>query len=304
MAEINLPLLITYNTRGVTPIADVIGALQAADVAIEDAISILPSVIDGLHIERSQINVRSLSQESPLRELFALTLIVAFQDDLKTEIPPLIEDLFKVNIPDSFDSLVTVVTMIVLFYGAAFLKDVAVKAAEDGALRQQVKNLMAQLAANTGKSEEEIRKIFDAKYGKPTTVKRLTKAVQKFFVPSQREGSIPIIFDRNQISSEVIREIPYPEEFTAKEDFERYQSHNDVVLDVHAQDKDKSSSGWAAVPNGISKNRLRMRLIEPVTVGDIWNKDSVKGDITIVSKLTADGYVPSEIHLIRVHNGD
>ncbi|WP_426236192.1 hypothetical protein [Pararhizobium sp. DWP1-1-3] len=301
MAQINLPLLITYDTKGLTPIADVIAALQAADTAIDDAISLLPSLIDGLQVEHSQINVRHLSQESPLRELFALTLIVAFQDDLKTEIPPMIEDLFKVNIPDTYDSIVTVATMIVLFYGAAFLKDAAVKAVENGTLRAQVNNLISQLANSTGRSEEEIKKIFDAKYGSPSAVKRLTKAVQGFFIPSQREGATPISFDRQKIGREVIKEIPCAEEFSAKEDFERYQSHNDVDLEIHAQDKDKINSGWAAVPNGICEKRLRMKLIDPVTVADIWNRDSVRGDVTIVSKLTADGYVPSEIHLTRIH---
>lgn len=302
MAELRLPIQITYDTKGTTPLADVIAALQAADTAIQDAISLLPSLIDGVHIERSQINVRSLSQESPLRELFMVALIVAFQDDLKTEVPPVLEDLFRVNIPDSYDSLVTVVTMIVLFYGASFLKDAAVKAVEDGALRQKLDNIVAQLSANTGKSPEEIGKILDAKYGKPATGKRLAKAVQRFFIPSQREGGVPISFDRELVEPAVIREIPFADELDEKEDFERYESHNDVTLEIHAQDKDKINTGWAAVPKGISENRLRMKLIEPVTAQDIWTKDTIKGDITIVSKLTGDGYVPTEIHLTRIHS--
>jgi hypothetical protein len=303
MAELILPLRITYDTRRSTPLPDVIAALQAADAAIHDAVSLLPSLIDGIHIERTQINVRSLSQESPLRELFAVALIVAFQDDLKAEIPPLIEELLKVNIPDSYDSLVTIVTMIVLFYGAAFLKDAAVKAVENGALRHQLENIISQLAENTGKSPDEIRKILAAKYGKPATVKRLAKAVAGFFIPSQREGGIPIAFDRKRIEPEVIKEIPYAEEFSEKEDFERYESHSNVTLEIHAQDKDKINTGWAAIPKGLSESRLRMKLVEPVTVGDIWTKETVQGDVTIVSKLTGDGYVPSEIHLLHVHPG-
>lgn len=283
---------------------DVIAALQAADIAIQDAVSLLPSLIDGVHIERSQINVRSLSQESPLRELFVVSLIVAFQDDLKTEIPPMLEDLFKVNIPDSYDSLVTVVTMIVLFYGASFLKDAAVKAVEDGALRRKLDNIVDQLAKNTGKSKEDIKKILDAKYGKPATVKRLAKAVQGFFIPSQREGGVPILFDRERVESEVVKQIPYAEEFSAKEDFERYDSYDDVTLEIHAQDKDKINTGWAAVPKGVTESRLRMKLVDPVTAHDIWTKDTVRGDITIVSKLTSDGYTPAEIHLTAVRNSD
>lgn len=301
MASISVPLSIVYDTKGATPLADVIAALQAADIAINDAVSLLPSFVNGLHIENSRVNVRVLSQESPLREIFLVALIVAFQDDLNSEIPPMLEDLLKVNIPDSYDSIVTVVTMIVLFYGAGFLKDAALKLVEDGSLRRQVKNLIAQLSARTGKSEDEIRKVLEAKYGKPGPVKRLAKAVHGFFLPSQREGGVPIDFDRERVPSEVIREIPYAEEFDEKEDFERYESHSGVTLEIHAQDRDKINTGWAAVPKGLADSRLRMKLIEPVTAHDLWTKDTVVGDITLIFKITADGYVPHEIHLTHVY---
>lgn len=304
MATLNVPLSITYQTKGLTPIPDIIAALQAADTAIQDATSLLPSLIDGLRIEQTQIHVRALSQESPLRELFLVTLLVAFQDELQSEIPPVIEDLFRTQIPDSYDSIVTIVTMIVIFYGAAFLKDAAVKAAENGALRRQLNNLIAQLAASTEKSEDEIRKILDAKFSKPGPVKRLAKTVGEFFRPSQREGAAAVVFDRARMEPDAVREVPYGEEFAAKEDFERYRSYSAVTLDIHAQDKDKSSTGWAAIPVGITPQRLRMKLIEPVTAQDVWTRDTIKGDITIVSRLTADGYVPQEIHLTRVYPAD
>ncbi|WP_158528590.1 hypothetical protein [Sinorhizobium meliloti] len=283
-----------------TPIGDVITALQAAEIAIEDAVSLLPSLLPGVHIENSSINVRSLSQESPLRELFALTLIVAFQDDLKTEIPPMIEKLFDIRISEQYDSIVTVATMIVLFYGAALLKDAAVKTLENGALRRQVDALLAQMSEATGMSEERVRAIFDAKYSKPGPVKRLAKAVRGFFVPTQREGGVSVIFDRNRVHRDVIREVPYPQEFKDKEDFEKYTPKYGATLEIHAQDKDKINTGWAAVPRGITDRRLRMKLVEPVMAPDLWNRDHVTADIIVVSKLTADGYVPSEIQITKI----
>lgn len=55
MVEFRVPLSIVYETSGATPIMDVVAALQAADAAIQDAISLLPSLIDGVQIEQSQI---------------------------------------------------------------------------------------------------------------------------------------------------------------------------------------------------------------------------------------------------------
>ncbi len=214
----------------------------------------------------------------------------------------MIESLFDVDIPDDYDSIVTFVAAVVLVYGASFLRDAAIKVVEDGALRRQLDSMVNQLAQSTKKTPEEIKKILDTKYGSPGPVKRIAKTVGKFFKPSQREGAKAVTFDRNRIEPEVIREIPYSDEFSAKEDFERYQAFNDVQLEIHAQDKDKISTGWAAIPVGLSDRRLKMKLVEPVSASDIWTKSSISGDITLVSKLTATGYSPQEIHLLRVND--
>lgn len=58
--------------------------------------------------------------------------------------------------------------------------------------------------------------------------------------------------------------------------------------------------GWAAVPKGITDKRLRMKLIEPITASDIWNKDTITADIVLVHHLAADGYVPAEIQVLRI----
>lgn len=300
MTEISLPVSITYDTSGTTPIPDIIAALQAADAAIQDAVSLLPSFIDGLKIDHSTVRVRLLSQESPLKELFIVGIIAALQSDLQREVPQLVEEVLNVDIPAGYDSIITFVVAIVLVYGASFLKDAAIKAVEDSALRRQLSNMIEQLGKSTNKTPEEIKRILDAKYGAPNSVKRIANTVGKFFTPSQREGAKAVTFDRERIDPEVIREVPYPDEFSAKEDFERYQSFNDVRLEIHAQDKDKINTGWAAVPVGLSERRLKMKLVEPVLASDIWTKSTIFGDITLVSKLSATGYIPQEIHLLRI----
>ena len=300
MTDLKLPVSITYDTSGTTPIPEIALALQAADIAIQDAISLLPSLFDGLHVENSKIRIRSLSQESPLREFFVVGLVTAAQQSMQPGASRLLEDLFNVNIPSEYDSIVTLVVALVLVYGASFLRDAALKVVEDGALRRQLDGLITSLSLSTGKSKDEIRKILDAKYGSPGPVKRLTKAIGGFFTPSQIEGAMAITFDRSRLDPEVIQEVPYRQEFSENKDLERYQMFQDVTLEIHAQDKDKINTGWAAIPVGLSDRRLKMKLVEPVTASDIWTRSRVVGDITIVSKMTASGYVPSEIHLLRL----
>ncbi|BDA85015.1 hypothetical protein Sa4125_25570 [Aureimonas sp. SA4125] len=82
--------------------------------------------------------------------------------------------------------------------------------------------------------------------------------------------------------------------------FERFNSYGGVELEIHAQDRDRNAIGWAAIPRGVSEKRLKMRLMEPVSASDIWNRDVVRADITVISELTSQGFEPVEIHLTRI----
>ena len=52
-----------------------------------------------------------------------------------------------------------------------------------------------------------------------------------------------------------------------------------VELELHAQDKDREASGWAAVPKGISDKRLKMRLVDGVSPNELWGRDQIYGDV-------------------------
>jgi hypothetical protein len=107
------------------------------------------------------------------------------------------------------------------------------------------------------------------------------------------------------ISSDTVRDIPYAGDSHQKQDFDKYDPHHAVELEMHAQDKDKdkdkAATGWAAVATGISPARLKVRVVEPVQPSDLWGKDFVTADIVLVSKLTANGYQPFEIQISEVY---
>ncbi len=300
MATLNLPIAITYETKGSTPIADLIAALKAADQAVQDAVLLFPSLIDGVIVEHSEVRLISLSQASPLKEALIAALVLAFQPDLQAEVPAMFEQLFGIHVSPHYDSLLTLVVMAVIFYGAAFLKDAALKTVESGPLREQLNAIIEELAVRTGKTPAQVKAILDARYNKPKPVQHLVQVVRGFFVPAQREGGVPIVFDKQRVERDVVSEVPIPRGPLKADALERYDPFSDVSLEIHAQDKDKLKTGWAAVPSGICRDRLKMRLVEPLSASDLWNKDSVRGDIVLVSRLTPDGYLPFEIHLTRL----
>lgn len=301
MSEIRLPLLIIYETEGVTPVADVITALQATDAITRDAVSLLPSLIDGLRIEKSSLNVRALTQESPLRELFFISLFVTYQDELVTGAPPMLEELFNITVPDKYDTIVTVVFLAVAFYGAGLAIDAVKKAFTDSLPRQKYEELIAVLAAEMGKPASDIRAIIDAKFGKPAAVKRVVRSAKDLFRPSQTDGNASVVFDRDRVDPQTIREIPYPGDSDKSVDFDRYKPFERVNLDIHAMDRDRGATGWAAVADDLSDKRLKVKVMEPLTPSALWGRERVVADGVLVSKLTADGFVPAEIQITAIH---
>lgn len=300
MSEIIVPFSISYQTDGTTPVADIIAALHSTDHVMREAVSLLPSLIDGLSVSGCSLNVRIISQESPLKELFGIALIVAFQDELKTEIPPMLESLLGITIDDKYDSVVTVTFMTVLFYGVSFAKDAILKKVENHRPRQMLDDLVATVARQLGKSEKEVMQVLEAKFSKPNVVKRLVKETVQFFLPSQKALNAPILIDRAIIDTPTVREVPYTPSDEAVTDYDRYTPMNGVDVEVHAMDKDKNATGWAAVVPSVSEKRLKMRLMDPLSSGDVFGIEKLIGDIVVVSKLTSEGFVPAEFQLIAI----
>lgn len=123
--RVDLPFTVEYGTPDVVPIDQVIDSLVSVRALIEEGGASLPRFIDGLTVEQVQVYVRSISQESPLREILFVSIFLAFQDSLTKEVPEMIQDLTGTTVPHQFHTIVTLAVMIVLFYGVAYVKDVA-----------------------------------------------------------------------------------------------------------------------------------------------------------------------------------
>lgn len=304
MAEIRLPLSITYGTEGATPVADIIEALHATNALVGDTVALLPSFVPGIRIEESSLNVRILSQESPLREAFFIALLLTYQEDLQSEVPRMIEDLFQITVSDKYDTIATVVFLIVLFYGTALAIDAVKKAVTPSLPRERFQDLAKVLAAQTGRSIESIEDVLRAHFEKPSAAQRLLGSAKKFFLPSQRDKNAPVRIDRENLDRDFVREVPYPSAVEKKSDFDRYTPYSGAEVELHAKDRDKAATGWAATVPGLVDARTKLRVMSPIQPSELWGKDALTADIVVVSKLTANGYVPAEVQILRVVNSD
>jgi|CXWL01.1.fsa_nt_gi hypothetical protein len=291
---------VRYLTDDPVPIRDIISSLQAVETAIHEMARLLPAFIDGLQVEKLEIKVREIAQESPLREAFAIALFVAFQKSLEAEVPDLITDATGVLIPDRFDTVITVVALIVIFYGAGALKDLVSGNGADGAAKAQLNGLVTELAGDIGRSEDYIRKVLTDRYAEKTLWRRLANTASRFFAPSKQQNSSPIEVNGRHFPQEVVRDVPADFLVEDAADERPTRSFTNVVLELHAQDRDHAGSGWAAVVGGVSEKRLKMKLMDGVSATDLWGNDKVRGDVSVVYEKIGAGLIPKEIHLHRV----
>lgn len=112
----------------------------------------------------------------------------------------------------------------------------------------------------------------------------------------------PIKVNGRDISQEVISDVPEHYSYEEVLDAKTAKQFNGVELELHAQDRDRDASGWAAIPKGITDKRLRMKLMDGVSPYELWGRNSVRGDIVLTYKRVGTDMVPTEIHLTRVHS--
>jgi len=280
------------------PIADIIASLQGMETALSEMAALLPSFVRGLDVTSMQIKVSEVAQASPLREMFFVAMLVTYQKGLEDEVPNAITHLTGQPIPDSLDTIVTFITLTLLFYGVGAIKTL-VLGRPDGPAERQMNNLVAELATLTGLSEEDVRQRFDSRYSEKKAWRRLRTAVKNVFQPSKRQDSAAIQFNGVPIDEATVRDIPADYIIDNAEEHAPSRYFENVALEIHAQDKDHAGKGWAAIIPTVADRRIPLKLMMGIEASSLWGADVVRGDVTVIYDRVADGMIPKAIHLHR-----
>lgn len=297
--QIDVSHAVTYDLADAVPISDVIESLTGTERACKQIKPLLEGCVDGLTIESISVGVRSITQESPLRELFMFSLIVGFQDKLEAEVPPALESLIGHEIPDQYDTMVTVCVLIVLFYGADYLYRRFHSATSSKNIRRQLDSLISELAERTDTDEDKIRQILDEKYGR-RSLKNMARAAAGFFAPSKHQKNASVTVGKRKIERDTVAEIPGDVAADALDPDDDSDYIENVEIEIHAQDLDRSKQGWAAVIPGHVDERIRMQIFPPVTPEQIFPRGKVRGDVVVVYQKEDGELRPTIIHLIRL----
>lgn len=285
-----------YPTTGLVPIREIAASLVANEKILLETIPLIEGVAPGLVIDAINVRMRSVTQESPLKQILVVTILATFQKDLEAEIPPLVGRLLDTDV-HGYEASITVLAVIIAIYGIDFVMKRINAGVGKPKVQQMLDGLIDDAAQLTNKTPEEIRAILESKYSK-NKLREIGRAAIKAITPSKREGGLPAKFNNILLPAEVVSEIPSNDDLDEVEPDETFEHRDDVEIELHAQDKDRNKSGWAGVLKGISEKRLKMQLYPEIKPEDIFNKDVIRGDVLLVLRVKEDGsYYPHSFHL-------
>lgn len=299
--ELTVPFRVEYKTENPVPIPEIVGSLLSLQMLLEEASSNLELFVPGLTIEKIDIRVEEISHGS-LKEVLFVGLFGVFQDELNQQLPELVKELMGVEMPENTHTLLTILVLVAIVYGADYVKTIVMNGAKETLTSAWKRNLIQDLAEKTGRTYEETQKILDEKYGKPTRIKRLADASVKFFRPSKRQGNAQIEVGNKRIEPRFIADTEADFVYEDASSAEKSQNFEAIRLQIHQMDLDRETSGWAAIPAGLHPKRLPMKLVDGVTAEQVWGSDEITADIVLISRRKGTDFVPSEIHVLKVRH--
>lgn len=298
--DIELPHGITYTTKEDVPVSIVAKTLLANEYLIRESIKILEDCFPDLQFQKTRIKVSHVSNASPLRELLALSVVIAFQKDLAEEVPDLVEKLTGYDVPDSADTLVTVLVLVAAIYIISNIADRVMPGKDTKKLKAEYKKKLDEFATVSGFDREQIEEVIENRY-KESQPKTLIQKVQDFFLPAKLESGVTIEAENLEtVSASAISEIPDEIDYELAESRKVYELQN-IEIDIHRSDRDQNKHGWRAIIETVTEKQLRMELSPEILPSDLYGKIKVVGDVTVVEELQEDGtFLPKLYHLMRV----
>ena len=295
---------VEYSFEGEATIAEVVASLQANEYFLLQAAKVLEICVPGLAVERAEVRIREVSHRSPLKELFALALLVTYQEELKKEVPPLVENFLGVEISDKYDTLVTVIVMLIAVYGISKIYDKIFPGVKPKNLSEDYARMINVAGNYINVTPTAVEHAIERTAG-GKEAPRIESFSRRFFKPllgksgaSVRSGSTELVSPGSikEIPSEIQEVIAEPEMQTQSE------MHRDVKIVLHATDKDKSKSGWAGHISGVFKNRIPMILDKNISASELFGRKQASGNVLVVYDRASpdDEYTPREFVLLSL----
>jgi hypothetical protein len=299
---IQLPHTVIYGLRD-RPDADLIAASIISNrQLVTEAAAFLEATLDGLTIEGVKVEVRRISQESPLTEAFVAAIILTFQPKLERDVPRIIEGFTGFQVPEEYHAILSLVVCALALYGARAAIDF-LKGDKGEAVQARLTEITSDVAVALDVPEDKIRRVLETRYRSRKRVSLIRSAVSFFRPAKQAPGSDMIIGEKVRIEPRLIANVPDLAMLENVAPQEKSESLEKVEIHLVAQDEMRQKSGWAGIIPAVSDERLRMQIMPPLRPEQVYLNKVIRADVIVMSREQPEGsYKPYMFFLIRLRD--
>lgn len=306
MQELRFQHGIYYPDNHDVPLSDIAATLLAHERLLPVVADALENLVPGLTIDGRKILLERIERSS-LNEAFFVALFVAYQKDLERQVPALIETATGIHVSDQYDSIVTVLFLIALYYGAQAIFGRSKKSSKADAVPVSITgdyatyiNIAAEQLATDPAS---VKAAFDKAVGKKR-IASVQRAAVDLFRPAKRGGNGRIL-PRNAppISAQTVSDFPDAIALAELDDDIVPVHMPRATLHIRATDRDKTDKGWAGriECDDVRTKRLPIRLAPGIDPDRLAGLHEPEVEAFLESRFKDDGTTkPVRIHVFRV----
>lgn len=297
-----------YSKPSLTEIANTLIAHEKLAALIGE---VLEKAVDGIKVESVRIELEQAELGS-LHEHFFVALFVFFQKDLEKDLPDVIEALTGVQVPERYDTLVTVLFLLLLFWGSRYVTARVRRREEAGpapppppAVQGDYNTYVHIAAGQLNVPPERIEQAVEAVATKGNRRQTLSRAAVDLFRPAKRGGNGRIVpAGTPEVSQAAIEEFPNEAALADLGRETEIEPYAGVVLAIRATDRDKRAQGWAGIleVDGLEKRRVPVTLYPTIDVASLAQCERARVDAMAEFKdIGEDERLLIRIHVIVVH---
>lgn len=300
--QISIPHSVQYQFEKEATVGEVAKSLLAQEKLVKEAIAVLDELFPNLTLEKPVISVREVTQNSPLRTNLNALVVAAYATELGEDLPDILNTLFGINVPDQYDSVVSVLVLLISIYGIGWVWSKLFPGKKQQELDAERERLIAEAAKRAAVTEDHLEEAIERVIRKHK--RSVMKASADFLEPAKRHKATAITTDGAEIRQSAIEAMPSDIELAQYEAPTEVEELERVLVKFRAHDLDRNKA-WAATIEDISDKRRPLHLAPDVHPEMLFERSEVIADVLVTSNLDSEGeYVPSFYYLQKVHDDE
>jgi hypothetical protein len=289
---------ILFDFDGHASVAEVAKSLIAQEQLLKDAISIIEECFPRLKIDRVELLVRSVEQNSPLREVFVAIVVAAYGPELGEEVPDIVKQVLGIDISSRYDGVVSILVLLVVIYGFDWLVRRIFASRDDKKLEDERKRLIEAVAKEMNLNEVQVTEAVNRALGKRQ--KSVIKSAIDIFRPARRLGARKIEVGGGvaSVEQDIIKRFPSEAEMAQFEPETDVKLLEGVTILFRAHDLDKNEK-WAATIEEVSPQRKPLHVAPSIDVKKLFDRRQVVGDVLVNYMADDEGQLQPKLYYLQ-----